>query len=84
MRYQPPGSLSKVSFTSLRYVELLRHPWLHMAHADSFWTELYGRMWFDYEGLKTTLSFRTRRGRSCGSAARRRTRSGVRSAGRCC
>jgi hypothetical protein len=56
MRFQPPGSSGATSFFSFRFGELLRHPWLHMAHVDSFWTEFYGRLWFDYEGFKTTLA----------------------------
>lgn len=56
MRFQPPGSLAETSFISFRLSSLLRYPWLHMRHVDSFWTQLYGRLWFDYEGFETTLS----------------------------
>jgi len=56
MRFQPPGSVRQISFFSFRLGDLLRNPWLHMSHVDSFWTELYGRMWFDYEGFNTTLA----------------------------
>jgi hypothetical protein len=55
MRYQPPGSIGQTSFVSFRFLALLRHPWLHVSHVDSLWTELYARLWFDYEGFKTTL-----------------------------
>jgi hypothetical protein len=56
MHTQPPGSRAETSFSSFRFVELLRHPWVHVAHADSFWTELYARLWFDYEGFGTSLA----------------------------
>ncbi len=56
LRFQPPGTVGNVEFLSLRLVELMRRPWVHVAHANSFWTELYGRMWFDYEGFNTTLA----------------------------
>jgi hypothetical protein len=56
MRFQPPGSVRRICFFSFRLGDLLGNPWLHMSHVDSFWTELYGRMWFDYEGFNTTLA----------------------------
>ena len=56
MRFQPPGSLTETSFISFRLISLLRYPWLHLKHVNSFWTQLYGRLWFDYEGFETTLS----------------------------
>ena len=56
MRYQPPGSVTGTSFLSFRFADLLRHPWLHVAHVDSFWTQFYARLWFDYEGFNTTLA----------------------------
>lgn len=56
MRFQPPESRRALSLTSFRLPALLRHPWLHVSHADSFVTELYGRLWFDYEGFKTSLA----------------------------
>ncbi|HUU98489.1 MAG TPA: phospholipid carrier-dependent glycosyltransferase [Phycisphaerae bacterium] len=56
MYHQPPGSLADTSFRSFRLPALLQHPWLHVAHVDSVWTELYGRLWFDYEGFNTTLA----------------------------
>ncbi|MGD8453404.1 MAG: hypothetical protein PVJ57_16450 [Phycisphaerae bacterium] len=55
MRYQPPGSIGQTSFASLRCRDLLTHPWVHVTHVDSFWTQLYARLWFDYEGFNTTL-----------------------------
>jgi hypothetical protein len=55
MLSEPPGSVSAIDFASLRLVELLRHPWVHPRHLDSFWTEIYARAWFDYEGFSLTL-----------------------------
>lgn len=56
MRFQPPGAASQIDFGSLRYRALLESPWLHTRHLDSFWTELFGRLWFDYEGFRVSLS----------------------------
>jgi len=56
LRFQPPGSIGETSFTSFRFLTLLDKPWLHRDHADSFWTQAYARLWFDYEGEKTTLA----------------------------
>lgn len=56
MHTQPPGSVAATEFLSFRFGALLRRPWLHISHADSFWTELYGRLWFDYEGFSTSLA----------------------------
>lgn len=55
MRFQPPGSVADVEFLTFRPGALWAHPWLHTAHLDSFPTELYGRLWFDYEGFRATL-----------------------------
>jgi hypothetical protein len=55
MHSQPPGTTAGVSFTSLRFLRLLEFPWIHVAHLDSFWTEMYARFWFDYEGMTLTL-----------------------------
>ncbi|MBU0640596.1 MAG: glycosyltransferase family 39 protein [Planctomycetes bacterium] len=55
MRFQPPGSIWETEFYSFRLSALLKHPWVHLAHVDSFWTELYARLWFDYEGFAVTL-----------------------------
>lgn len=56
MRFQPPGSAAAIDFGSLRFAALLQSPWLHTAHLDSFWSEIYGRLWFDYEGFHSSLS----------------------------
>ncbi len=55
MHAQPPGATAGVSFSSFRFFRLLEYPWVHAAHLDSFWTEMYARFWFDYEGLTLTL-----------------------------
>jgi len=55
MHTQPPGSVAAIDFLSLRFVKLMEYPWVHRAHVDSFWTELYARFWFDYEGIMITL-----------------------------
>lgn len=55
MHTQPPGSVAAIDFLSLRLVSLMKYPWVHHAHVSSFWTELYGRFWFDYEGIMITL-----------------------------
>lgn len=54
-RLQPPGSWSRISFHDLRLAALFAHPWLHMATLDSFWTEMYARTWFEYEGTNNSL-----------------------------
>ena len=46
---QPPGTLSKVSFFSWNFGDLLRMPFMGYETLHSFWTEIYGRLWFDYE-----------------------------------
>jgi hypothetical protein len=46
---QPPGTVAGVSFFDFRFVELLRTPTCSPATLDSFWTELFARLWFDYE-----------------------------------
>lgn len=55
MRTMPPGSVGAIDFFSLRLISLMKQPWVHSAHVNSFWTELYARFWFDYEGLTVTL-----------------------------
>lgn len=55
MLLQPPSELSRVDFLSFRFAQLLAHPWMHVAHLDSFWTALYARTWFDYEGIMVSL-----------------------------
>jgi len=55
MLTQPPGAFAAVDFHSIRLASLLTRPWIHESHLASFWTELYARYWFDYEGLSLTL-----------------------------
>jgi hypothetical protein len=46
---QGPGSVGAVSLLDLRLIRLLHHPTLSPETLDSFWTELFARLWFDYE-----------------------------------
>lgn len=54
-KIQPPASLAGVSFFSFRPGALFQHPWLHMTTVDSFPTELFARLWFDYSGFQNSL-----------------------------
>lgn len=56
MQSQFPGSRDDIEFTTFRFPSLVKHPWVHLSHVNSFWTELYGRYWFDYEGIPISLS----------------------------
>lgn len=55
MHTMPPGSVSAVRLASFKLGDLLAYPWVHARHVSSFWTQLYARYWFDYEGLAVTL-----------------------------
>ncbi len=55
MEAQPPGSVGAIEWASFRLPALLRRPWVHMTQVNSFWTELYGRLWFEYEGIVVSL-----------------------------
>ncbi|MEW6249728.1 MAG: hypothetical protein AB1716_03715 [Planctomycetota bacterium] len=55
MQAQPPGSVAAIDWTSFRIIGLLQRPWLHARHVDSFWTEVYARYWFEYEGIVISL-----------------------------
>lgn len=55
MQDQPPGSIEGVDFHTFHLAGLLARPWEHMKEVGSFWTQLYARYWFDYEGLTMTL-----------------------------
>jgi hypothetical protein len=46
---QKPGSVGATSFLDLRLLGLLRHPTFSTEMIDSFWTQLFARLWFDYE-----------------------------------
>ena len=50
---QWPGELSRVSFFSLRLHKLLARPWQHLDVVDSFWTQLYAKLWFDHDTTMT-------------------------------
>ncbi len=55
---QRPGTLADVSFCSLRIGRLLRRPWRHLDTIDSFGTNLYARLWFDYDTSMTLFQYR--------------------------
>jgi hypothetical protein len=46
---QKPGSLAATHFFDLRLLDLLRNPTFSSELLDSFWTQLFARLWFDYE-----------------------------------
>lgn len=46
---QEPGTLSAVSFSDFRLTGILAEPFKSDRTVDSFWTELFARLWFDYE-----------------------------------
>jgi hypothetical protein len=46
---QKPGSVDATSFLDLRLIGLLRQPTFSNEMLDSFWTQLFARLWFDYE-----------------------------------
>jgi len=46
---QLPGTLSSVSFTSLKGTALINNVFLNEETLSSFWTEILARLWFDYE-----------------------------------
>lgn len=46
---QRPGSVAATSFFDFRLPTLLREPTLSIATDDSFWTQLFARLWFDYD-----------------------------------
>ena len=56
MANQPPGKIDRVEFATFRLLSLIEHPWLHVSQCASFWTNLYARHWFDFEGLSLTLA----------------------------
>lgn len=47
--YQEPGKLTEVSFVDFRLPQLLVEPRLSSRTVSSFWTELFARVYFDYE-----------------------------------
>lgn len=46
---QRPGSVAATSFFDLRLSSLFRYPWHSDATVDSFWTQVFGRLWFDFD-----------------------------------
>ncbi len=58
MNDQLPGSIAKTSFFSLRFTRLIKHPWRHLDTVDSWWTQLYARLWFDYDTSITLFQYR--------------------------
>jgi hypothetical protein len=46
---QPPGDLSAVGFFDLRLRGLLQEVFMGPQTLSSWWTELFARLWFDYE-----------------------------------
>lgn len=46
---QPPGRVEAETFLTFRIGELMRRPTLAGTTVDSFWTQIFGRFWFDYE-----------------------------------
>ncbi len=48
-KVQPPGSVEAISFFDLRLGSLLFEPTRAPATVDSFWTELFAKLWFDYD-----------------------------------
>jgi len=56
MYFQLPRTVGNTEFLTFRLPALLREPYIHISHVNSFPTELYARFWFDYEGFSTTLT----------------------------
>lgn len=46
---QAPGTLRAVDFADFRLAALVQVPQMSEGTLDSFWTELFARLWFDYE-----------------------------------
>ena len=46
---QPPGSLSSVEFFTFRFFKLLKEPFIDKATFVSLPSQLFARLWFDYE-----------------------------------
>jgi hypothetical protein len=46
---QPPGALTHVAFDDFRLVALMNDVFLGPRTLPSWWTELFARLWFDYE-----------------------------------
>jgi hypothetical protein len=46
---QFPGSVDKIEFFSFRYIDLIKEPFLCLTTGKSYPTEIFARMFFDYE-----------------------------------
>ena len=46
---QRPGSIAATSFLDLRLFTLFAEPTASAATGDSYWTQLFARLWFDYD-----------------------------------
>ena len=46
---QRPGSVAATSFLDFRLLSLFAEPRLSPATIDSFWTQLFAKLWFDYD-----------------------------------
>ena len=60
-KVQAPGSVEAISFSDFRPVALLREPTRSPATIDSFWTEIFAKLWFDYDPKFLTGTERSRR-----------------------
>lgn len=47
--HQFPGRLDMIEFTSIRFIELFKNPFITPASSSSFFTEIFARIFFDYE-----------------------------------
>ena len=43
-----PGDVRAISWVSFHLGSLLARPWIHISTVNSFWTVMYGELWFDY------------------------------------
>jgi len=57
IRDQLPGTVANTSFASLRLRALLHYPWTHVETVDSFWTQVYGELWFDHGTASTIYQY---------------------------
>ena len=57
IRDQLPGTVANTSFVSLRLGALLQYPWTHVETVNSFWTQIYGELWFDHGTASTIYQY---------------------------
>jgi hypothetical protein len=48
-KVQKPGSVGAISFFDLRLATLFEQPTSYRATVGSFWTQLFAKLWFDYD-----------------------------------